>query len=40
MHGNIEYMFDYWVNPVVHLLLLNRSKIHLSHLKQDKVKVG
>ena len=22
MHGNVPYMFDYWADPVVHLLLL------------------
>ena len=21
MHGIIQYMFDYWANPIVHLLL-------------------
>ena len=25
MHGNISYMFDYWANPVVHLLLVKTS---------------
>ena len=25
MHGNIPYLFDYWTNPVVHLLQLNSS---------------
>ena len=21
IHGNIQYLFDYWVDPVVHLIL-------------------
>ena len=25
MHGNISYMFDYWANLVVHLLLMKSS---------------
>ena len=25
MHGIIPYMFDYWADPVVHLLLLKSS---------------
>ena len=26
MHGNIPYMFDYWVNHVAHLLLRESAK--------------
>ena len=25
MHGIIPYMFDYWADPVVHLLLLTKE---------------
>ena len=27
MLGNISYMFDYWANPVIHLLLLKSSMV-------------
>ena len=30
MHGNFPYMFDYWADPVLHLLLLKRSKQSLT----------
>ena len=33
MHGNIPFMFDYWADPTVHLLLLDTS----SMAKYNKV---
>ena len=30
IRSNIPYMFDYWTDPVVHLLLLSSSKLRIS----------
>ena len=27
MHGNITYLFDFWADPFVHLLLLKSSMV-------------
>ena len=27
MHGNIPYLFDFWADPIVHLLLLKSSMV-------------
>ena len=32
MHGNIPYMFDYWADPVVHLLLGKSSMAHYNQV--------
>ena len=38
MHGIIPKLFDFWANPVAHLLLLKSSMVqsvnHLVHFKQ------
>ena len=31
MHENIPYMFDFWANPFVHLLLLKSSMIQCTN---------
>ena len=36
MHGIIPLLFDYWANPVVHLLLLKSSMGKLLYLKYIK----
>ena len=37
MHGIIPYMFDYWADPVVHLLLL--KELHGSLVENETSKV-
>ena len=37
MHGNILFMFDYWPNPVIHLLLLESSMNGQSTLRSKLV---
>lgn len=28
MHGNVPYLFGFWADPFVHLLLLEKSSMH------------
>ena len=39
MHGNVLYLFDYWADPVVHLILLKGSmpRLLFSHPPSEAV---